>query len=79
MAHWYRDWLRVGQPRSRSSSPIRIKNFHISISSRTNLRSTQLPIQWASEVPAPGRKQSEPEADYSPLTNSEDKKTSILS
>lgn len=45
----------------------------------TTLRSTQPPIQLVSVAPAPGKKRSEPKADYSPPTNSKDKKTYIYS
>jgi hypothetical protein len=40
------DWLRVGRPRSRSSSPGRVKNFLFSTSYRPVLGSTQPSIQW---------------------------------
>jgi hypothetical protein len=41
----YSDWLGAGRPRGRSSSPGGGKNFHVSMSSRTALGSTQPPIQ----------------------------------
>jgi hypothetical protein len=37
----YSEWLRAGRPRSRSSSPGRIKNFLFSKSSR--------PVQWPAQ------------------------------
>jgi hypothetical protein len=40
------DWLLAGWPRSRSSSPGGVKNFHLSKSSRLALRSTQPPVRW---------------------------------
>jgi hypothetical protein len=42
----YSDWLRAGRPRSRSSSPYRVKNFLFSTSSRQALGPAQPPIQW---------------------------------
>jgi hypothetical protein len=74
----YSDWLRDGQLRGRSSSPGREKNFLFSMLSRPVLGPTQLPIQWepGGAVP-PGVKQPEREADHSPLTSAEVKKTWI--
>jgi hypothetical protein len=46
----YSDCLQAGRPRSRSSSPGRVKNFLSSKSSRPVLGSTQPPIQW---IPGP--------------------------
>jgi hypothetical protein len=70
----YSDWLRVGRPRGRSSSPNRVKNFLFSTSSIPALGSTQPPIQWVPgalfpRVNRPGR-----EADHSPPTSAELKK-----
>jgi hypothetical protein len=70
----YKDWLRAGRPRDRSSSPGRDKNFLFSKSSRPALVSTQPPIQWvpgalSSGIKLPGR-----EADHSPPTSAEVKK-----
>jgi hypothetical protein len=47
------DWLRAGRPRSRSSSPSRVKNFLFSTSSRPALGPTQPPIQWVSGAVSP--------------------------
>jgi hypothetical protein len=65
----YSDWLRTGRPRSRSSSPGRVKNFVFSTSSRPALGPTQLPIQWVPGVKRTGR-----EADHSPPTSAKVKK-----
>jgi hypothetical protein len=40
------DWLRTKRQTGRSSSPGRIKNCHLSVSSRPALGSIQPPIQW---------------------------------
>jgi hypothetical protein len=61
--------------RGRSSSPGRIKNFLFSTSSRLALGPTQPPTQWVPETLSPGVKQSGREADHSPPTSSEVKKT----
>jgi hypothetical protein len=45
----YSDWLLLGRPRCRSSSPGRVKNFLFSTSSGPALEPTQPPITW---VPA---------------------------
>jgi hypothetical protein len=66
----YSDWLLAGRPRGRSSSPGRGKNFLISTSSRPVLGPTEPPIQWVPRVMRPGR-----EADHSPPTSAEVKKT----
>jgi hypothetical protein len=65
----YSDWLRGGQPRDRSSSPGRVKNFLFSTSPRPALGSTQPPIKWV-----PGVKRAEREADHSPPASVEVKK-----
>jgi hypothetical protein len=41
----YSDWLRAGLPRDWSSSPGRVKNFLLSMSSRPTLGPTQPPLQ----------------------------------
>jgi hypothetical protein len=60
----YSDWLRAGQPRSRSSSPCRGKNFLFSTSFRPALGCTQPPIQWVPGALSPVVKR---EADHSQL------------
>jgi hypothetical protein len=65
----YRDKLRAGRPRGRSSSPGRVKNFLFSTSSRPALGPTQTPIQCVPRVKRPRR-----EADHSPATSAEIKK-----
>jgi hypothetical protein len=54
-----------------------VKNFHFSILSRPALGSTQLPIQWAPGALSLGVKRQGCEADHSPLTSAEVKKTWI--
>jgi hypothetical protein len=73
----YRDWLRTGRPRGRSSSLGRGKNFLFSMSSRPVLRPTQLPIQWVPGALYPAIKRPERETDHSPQTSVEVKKTWI--
>jgi hypothetical protein len=58
---WDSDWLRVGRPKDRSSSPGRVKNFLFSMSSIPALGSTQAPIQYVQGERRLGR-----EADHSP-------------
>jgi hypothetical protein len=70
----YSDWLRDGGPKDRSSSPGKVKNFLFS-TSRPVLGPTQPPIQWVPGALSPGVKQPEREADHSPPTNAEVKKT----
>jgi hypothetical protein len=53
-------------------SPGAGKNFHFSMSSKPALGPTQPPIQWVPGVKRPGR-----EADHSPPTSAEVKKTWI--
>jgi hypothetical protein len=55
------DWLWAGRPRGRSSSPDTVNNFYFTISSRSALG-----------VKQPGR-----EADHSPPTSADVKKTGI--
>jgi hypothetical protein len=74
---WYSDWLHAGRLRSRSSNPSRVKNFLFSTSSRPALGPTQPPIQWVPVVFSPGVKRPGREADYSPPTSAEVKKTWI--
>jgi hypothetical protein len=58
-------------------SPGRVKNFHFSISSRPTLGSTKPPVQWVLGAPSPGVKRQGREADYSPATSANVKKTWI--
>jgi hypothetical protein len=71
----YSNWLQAGQQRGWSSSPCRVKNVFLSISSRSALGST--PIQWvlgavSRAVKWPGR-----EADHAPPSSAEVKKMCI--
>jgi hypothetical protein len=59
------------------SNPGGGKNFHISISSRPALGSTQLPIQWIPEALSPSVKRPGREADHSSTTSAEAKKMCI--
>jgi hypothetical protein len=68
-------WLRARRPRGRSSSTDKRKNFHFSMSSRPALGPTQPPIQWAPGALSPGVKRPGREADRSPPTSAEVKKT----
>jgi hypothetical protein len=65
----YRDWLRAGRPRGRSTSPGRVKYFLFFTPSRPVLGPTQPRIQCVPGVKRPGR-----EADHSPPTSAEVKK-----
>jgi hypothetical protein len=67
----YNDWLRAGQPKGRSSSPGKIKNFLFSTLSRPALRPTQPPIQWVLGALSPGVKWHGREADHSPPTSAD--------
>jgi hypothetical protein len=60
-----------------SSSHGRVKNFHFSISSRLALWSTQPSIQWIPGELSPRVKRQEREADHTPRTSAEFKKTWI--
>jgi hypothetical protein len=71
----YIDWLRAGRPRGRSSSPGGRKNFHSSMSSRQALGPTQPPIKWMPVALSPEVKLSRREADHSPPTSADVKKT----
>jgi hypothetical protein len=75
----YSDWLQGGRPWGRSSSPARVKNFHFSMSSRQALGNTQPPIQWVTGGGglSPAVKHPRREADHSPPTSAEVKKTWI--
>jgi hypothetical protein len=73
----YSDWLRPGRPRGRSSSPGRVKIFLFSTASRPVLGPTQPPIQWVPGAVPPGVKRQGREADRSPPTSAEVKKTWI--
>jgi hypothetical protein len=68
-------WLRVGQPRDRTSSPGRSRIF--STSSRPALVSTQPPIQWVPGALSPGVKRPGCDAGHSPPTSAEVKKIRI--
>jgi hypothetical protein len=61
----------------RSSSPGRVKNFPFSTSCRPALGRTQPPIQWVPRAISPEVKRRGREADHSPPTSSEVKKTWI--
>jgi hypothetical protein len=65
----YIDWLRAGQPISRSSSPGRIKNFQKS--SRPAVESNQTTYPSASWTHSPGVERQVREADHSPPTSAE--------
>jgi hypothetical protein len=65
------DWLRAGQPRGRSSSPGRVKNFLFSTLSRLAIGSIQPPIQWVLGAFSLGIKRTGLEADHSPPTSAE--------
>jgi hypothetical protein len=69
----YSDWLRA--PRGRGSSPGRIKNFNFSISSRPAVEPTQHPIKRVPGALSQGLKWQGREADHSPPTSAEVKKT----
>jgi hypothetical protein len=71
----YSDWLRAGRPRGLSSSPNKIKNFLFSMSSRLVLGPSQPPIQWVSGALSQGVQRPGCEADHSPLSSAEAKKT----
>jgi hypothetical protein len=66
-----------GWPWGRSSSPGKVKNFHLSVSSRPALGPTQPPIHWVPGALSPGVKRQEREADHSPPTSVKAKKTLI--
>jgi hypothetical protein len=66
--------LRVGRPSGRSSSPGRVMNFLLSMSSRLALGSTQPPTQWVPRALSPGVKRPGREADHSPSASAKVKK-----
>jgi hypothetical protein len=66
--------LWAGQPRGRSSSPGRVKNFLFSTSSRPALGPTLLPTEWVLGVLSSWVKQPGAEADHSPPTSAKVKK-----
>jgi hypothetical protein len=69
----------AGRLRSWSSSPGGSKNFHFSMSSRLTRRSTQPPIQCVTGALSPEVKRPGRDADHSPPTSAEVKKTWIYS
>jgi hypothetical protein len=71
----YTDWLRAGRTRDLSSSPGRIKKFLFFTSSGPVLGPTQPPILWAQEALSPWVKRPGREANHSPPTSAELKKT----
>jgi hypothetical protein len=71
------DWLWAGRPRGRSSNPAGGKTFLFPTASIPVLGPTQPPIQWVPGVLSPGVKRSGREADHSPPTSVEVKKTWI--
>jgi hypothetical protein len=73
----YSDYLRAGRPRGRSSSPGTVKNFLPFTSSKPALGFTQPPIQWVPGALSPGLQLAGREADHSPPTTTEAKKTWI--
>jgi hypothetical protein len=64
----YGDWLRAGWPRSRSSSPGKVKNFPFATASRPVLGPTQPPIHWVLVFISPGINRPGNEAGRSPQT-----------
>jgi hypothetical protein len=68
---------RLNKPRSRSSSPGRIKNFLFPTLSRPALGPAQPPIQWVPGALSLGVKQLGRDADHSPPTSAKIKKTWI--
>jgi hypothetical protein len=70
--------LRAGRQRSRSSSPGRVKTSHVSVSSRPTLGHTQLSTgSWGGGAHSPEVKGQGREADHSPPTSAEVKRTWI--
>jgi hypothetical protein len=73
----YSDWLRVGRPRGRSSSPGGVKNFLFSTLSRSALGPTRPPIQWLPAGFSPGVKRPGRESGHSPPGGAEIKEIRI--
>jgi hypothetical protein len=71
----YSNWLGVGLPRVRSSSPGRGKIFFISTSSRPVLEPIHLSIQWVPVVLSLGVKRRRRDADHSPPSSADIKNT----
>jgi hypothetical protein len=71
----YRDWLCAERPRGRSSGSGCVKDFHFAISSRPAPGFIQSPIQRVPEDLSLGIKRLEREADHSPSTSAEIKKS----
>jgi hypothetical protein len=71
----YSDWLWAGRSRGRSSSPGGGKNFYYFTSSRPALVSTQPPIQWVLGARSHWIKRLGREADHSPPSSADGKKT----
>jgi hypothetical protein len=71
----YSDWLGVGRPGFDSRQRQQIAHF--STSSRPALGSTQPPIQWVPGDISPDLKRLERDADHSPPSSAEVKKTWI--
>jgi hypothetical protein len=69
--------IAAGLLKGQSSSPDRVKIFLFSTSSRSALGHTQLPIQWVPVALSPGVNRPGREADHSPPTSAEIKKTLI--
>jgi hypothetical protein len=67
----------VDNKKGRNSSPSRVKNFLFSTSSRPDLAFIQLPSQWVSGALSPAVKRPGREADHSPPSTAEVKKTRI--
>jgi hypothetical protein len=67
----------AGRPRGQSLSPVRDKNFHFSSSSRLAVEPTQPFIQLVPETLSPGVMRHGREAEYTPQTTAEVKKTWI--
>jgi hypothetical protein len=70
----YNNWLQDGQPRGPSLGPVRDRNFHF-LSSKPALWSTQPPIQRVPGALSPEVRQPGYEADHSPPSSAEVKKT----
>jgi hypothetical protein len=73
----YSDWLLAGRTRGQNSRPSRVKYYLFSTSPRSVLGPTQPSIQWTPEAFSPGVKRPGREANHSPPTSIEVKKTWI--